>query len=79
MDKLCSYCQGNRFWGPDTDADPAITVEVKQQTINDLTSKLEATKQTNNDLSQAIEDAQSIKDYSNQAVKSVNAKREVLK
>ena len=46
----------------------------KQQTINDLTSKLEAAKQTNNELSQAIKDAQSIRDYSDNAVKSVGAK-----
>lgn len=49
-------------------------VDAKQQTINDLTSKLEAAKQANNDLSQAIKDVQSIKDYSDQDVKSVNAK-----
>jgi len=47
---------------------------VVEQTINDLTFRLEAAKQRNNDLSQAIKDAQSIKDYSDQAVKSVSAK-----
>ena len=29
MDKSCSYCRNERFWGPDTDADPAITVEIE--------------------------------------------------
>lgn len=27
---LCPYCRGNQFWGPETDDDPAMTVEIEE-------------------------------------------------
>lgn len=27
--KSCPYCRNKRFWGPETDDDPAITVEIE--------------------------------------------------